>query len=255
LSVFFWAGVVLVFLLLPSIYLFMWSVMGTGTVGILGHPTSRWFVQIVRDPGWWKSFGYSIVLALLSSTLSLVSCLLYFYFSIWRKRAYQAVGYGLLVGPLVLPTVVYALALRIAFSSHGSPEYLPLVLGHIALLYPVQYFILESGNELLKTEWIYASATLGASHSETITRVLWPVLRTPISLAFGIGLLFSFDEVVVAVFVIDSATATVPKKMWDSINRQMDPTPAVIATLLFLLTVMTVILAWLNTRRRRGPEA
>jgi len=154
------------------------------------------------------------------------------------------------MGPLFLPSVVYALALRLTFNANGWPELVPLLVGNVILLFPVQYLLLESANELIKIEWVFGAASMGASHSEILWRIVRPVLRKVLLSSFGIGFLLSFDETVVAVFVIDSANATVPKRMWDAISRDMDPSPAVMSVLVLLCASATSILYCLLSRRR-----
>ena len=244
------AGLLLIFVSLPSAYLFLWSVKGTSNVGVLGPFTLHWYSVVFHNPDWGYAAGYSILIALVSSTLSLSSTLMYFYFSIWHRRIYQSFGYLLLVGPLFFPTIVYGLALRIAFNSHGFPEWLPLIVGHTILMFPILYFLLESSNEFIQIEWIFSSVTMGASHWETIRYVVAPLLKRQILTAFGIGILLSFDEIVIASAVIDGSRVTIPKKMWDVVNRDMDPTPAVIATLV-LATTMLILVVFRTSQRLR----
>ena len=242
---------VVLLLCLPSMYVIIWSIFGTSTVGILGDFTFRWFKVILTSYDWLKSFLYSIVLAISSSFIATITAVLYFYFSIWYRRIYQTVGYILFLGPLFFPTVVYALALKITFGLLITSEWIQLAIGHITLLLPILYFLIESSNELIKIEWIYGSAIMGSSHREILLHIVYPILKKPISITFGVGILFSFDEIVLASLIIDSANTTVPKRMWDTINRQMDPTPAVIATILLFLSGIIIIFKSLRKKSNK----
>jgi len=247
--------VVLLFLLLPSVYVIVWSVKGTSTVGTLGVFSTKWFALIFESTDWRDSFVYSVFIAFVSSSVATISALLYFYFSLLYRRAYQFLGFILCLGPIFFPSVVYALSLRVTFGSFGSPEWLPLIVGHISLLMPIQYFLIESSNELIKIEWIYGAATMGSTHREVLREIVFPLLSKPIFIAFGIGLLFSFDEIVIASLIIDSANSTIPKRMWDTINRQMDPTPAVVATVILLLSVILIFGFYVVGRKKRMLRA
>ena len=228
------------FLCLPSLYVIIWSFFGTSTIGTLGAFSLRWYEAIFTSRAWIESFAYSTVLAIISSLIATLSAVLYFYFSIWYQRVYQTLGYVLTVVPLFFPSVIYALALKVTFSPIGTPEWLPLVIGHVVLLIPIQYFLIESSNEQIKIEWIQGAATMGATHREIIRQIVFPLLRRPVFISFGIGLLFSFDEIVIASIIIDSSSTTVPKKMWDTINRNMDPTPAVVATVILFVSICVI---------------
>ncbi len=233
-------SLLIAFLSLPSVYILLWSIKGTSNIGEFGAASSRWYSAVFHSPDWIYAIIYSIIVAVVSSSIAVISTLLYFYFSMWHRRAYQSLGFLLLLGPLFFPTIVYALALKIAFNSLGFPEWLPLTIGHTILMFPVLYFLFESSNEFIKIEWVFSAVTMGASHTETILKVFGPLLKRQIITAFGIGLLLSFDEIVVASTIIDGARVTVPKKMWDVVNRDMDPTPAVIATLVLGTTILAI---------------
>jgi ABC-type spermidine/putrescine transport system permease subunit II len=235
--------VIIVFVSLPSVYICVWSFKGTTTVGILGPASYRWYDSVFHNIGWAYAALYSIVVATISSALAVSAGLLYFYFSMWHRRYYQTIGYLTLIGPLFFPAIVYGLALRMTLNSHSCPEWLGLIIGHTLLMLPVLFFLLESSNEFVQIEWIYSSATMGASHWEIIRNILAPLIKRPLLTAFGIGMLMSFDEIVIASAVIDSAHVTVPKKMWDVVNRDMDPTPAVIATLLLAVAFIALVLS------------
>jgi len=231
-----------IFVSLPTLYLVIWSVKGTSNVGTFGSFTTQWYSLILSSKQWRWAFLYSIIVALVSSSISVISALLYFYYSMWFRNIYQSVGYLLLIGPLLFPTIIYGLALRTILNANGFPELSSLIIGHTMLMFPVQYFLLESSNESVRIEWIFSAATMGAGHREIIWRILRPVLRGPILVSFAIGFLISFDEIVIATFVIDSASVTIPKRMWDAINYNMDPSPAVVGTLILLFSLSSIIL-------------
>jgi ABC-type spermidine/putrescine transport system permease subunit II len=233
---------VVVFLGLPSVYVVMWSLFGTSSVGQLGAFSLRWYGGVLGNRDWLTSITYSLVLAGASASISLLCAVLYFYYGLWFKRTYQTIGYLMLSGPLLFPLIVYGLSLRMTFNASGTPEWVALLLGHTALAFPIQYLLLESYNEAVRLEWVWSAATMGGSHREILWKTLIPNMAGPLFLAFGMGFLFSFDEIVVATFVIDSALATVPKRLWDSINRSMDPVPAVIGTLMLGVTIALIII-------------
>jgi len=61
----------------------------------------------------------------------------------------------------------------------------------------------------------------------------------------------SFDEIVVAIFIAGTRTVTLPKRMWDSLVFEMEPTLPAISTLIVLATLLACVAAgW--TRRAAG---
>jgi len=50
----------------------------------------------------------------------------------------------------------------------------------------------------------------------------------------------SFDEVIIAIFLAGRRTATLPKRMWDSVLLETDPTIAAISPMLIFLTIVVL---------------
>jgi putative spermidine/putrescine transport system permease protein len=67
----------------------------------------------------------------------------------------------------------------------------------------------------------------------------------------------SFDETVVALFVSGRESETLPRKMFDSMRSQADPTIAVVSTLMFAAVAVLVLapVLWRTISRRRSESA
>ena len=61
----------------------------------------------------------------------------------------------------------------------------------------------------------------------------------------------SWDELVVVIFIGGRALFTLPRRMWDGINDNLDPVIAVVATGMILFTLL-VLTAELSLRRGRA---
>ena len=56
----------------------------------------------------------------------------------------------------------------------------------------------------------------------------------------------SFDEVIIAIFLSGRNTTTLPKRMWDSVLLETDPTISAVSSLLIARTVVTILIATLR---------
>jgi len=65
--------------------------------------------------------------------------------------------------------------------------------------------------------------------------------------------LLSFDEVVLAIFLGGPTTTTLPKRMWESVRYEIDPTLTAISTLLVIVPI--VILSGVAVVRRSFAAA
>ena len=59
----------------------------------------------------------------------------------------------------------------------------------------------------------------------------------------------SFDELIVALFVSGSGAVTLPRKMWDSLRQEIDPTIAAVSTILITLSIVILLVAELLRQR------
>lgn len=56
----------------------------------------------------------------------------------------------------------------------------------------------------------------------------------------------------IALFVAGTRTVTLPKRMWDGIRYEIDPTVSAVSTLIVLFTSILVVLAFRFSPRRTG---
>jgi putative spermidine/putrescine transport system permease protein len=73
--------------------------------------------------------------------------------------------------------------------------------------------------------------------------VTLPGIAPAVGSAAAFAFLVSFDEVVLAVFLGGPDATTLPKRMWESMRFEIDPTLTAISTLLTLVAVLVLALA------------
>jgi putative spermidine/putrescine transport system permease protein len=84
-----------------------------------------------------------------------------------------------------------------------------------------------------------AAEGLGASRLQALRRVTLPILRPSLVSAGLLAFISSFDEVVVALF-LSGARMTLPKKMFDNVLMEIDPTIAAVSVMQILLVGMVL---------------
>ena len=81
-----------------------------------------------------------------------------------------------------------------------------------------------------------AAMNLGATPWRTFWQVTFPIIRPGVLAGALFAFISSFDELVVALFVSGTSAVTLPRKMWESIRFEIDPTIAAVSTILVVLT-------------------
>jgi putative spermidine/putrescine transport system permease protein len=176
----------------------------------------------------------------------------------------------LILSPLVIPVIITAVALFMFFSRFmrfmiGSvvsvgPVELPLgfVVAHTILALPYVVVIVSATLRGIDPILEQAAMSLGASRLTTLRRTVLPLMAPGIAAAAFFAFLTSFDELIIALFLSTPRVMTLPKRMWDGIRFEVDPTIAAVSTLLVFLTVLllsVLVLAQrylLHGQRRAG---
>jgi putative spermidine/putrescine transport system permease protein len=92
------------------------------------------------------------------------------------------------------------------------------------------------------------ACSLGASWFRMFRSILVPNLLPSVFAAWIFAFIISFDEVIVTIFIA-GAYDTIPKRMFNELILQVNPTITAIATLLIALSVVTIgLVAWLMRR-------
>src|SRR5262249_1354430 len=128
------------------------------------------------------------------------------------------------------------------------PLPLGLVTAHCILAVPFVVTILGANFHGLDRAVEYAAQSLGAGRLTVLCRVVLPLMAPGIAASVFFAFLTSFDEIIIAIFLSTPAVATLPKRMWDAVRFEVDPTIAAISPLLVMLTVVALGVAAASQR-------
>jgi putative spermidine/putrescine transport system permease protein len=150
----------------------------------------------------------------------------------------------LLVSPALVPAIVIALGLYLYFAILGlNGTTFGLVLAHAVQVLPFVVIAIGAGLRDVDPTLERAATIMGAGTWHVLRRVTLPLLRSAIAAAALFAFLISFDEVVIAYFVTNTATMTLPVKMYSSLQFQVSPVIAAVSSLLTLLSLVICIAA------------
>ena len=148
----------------------------------------------------------------------------------------------LALAPIIVPTIILSVALYGVFAKLKLiGAWYGLVLAHTVLALPFVVLVMAAGLRDFDRSLEQAAAGLGASRWRTLSRVTLPLLRPSLVSAGLLAFISSFDEVVVALFLA-GANMTLPKKMFDNILMEIDPTIASVSVIQILLVSIVMVL-------------
>lgn len=247
-------GLTVLALVGPMLVVFPQSFAGEASIVFPPESWStRWYENFFGDPIWTDSLVRSLGVGIVSTALATVLGCAAALALVRGAFPGKALVAALLVTPMILPLVVFAVGVYAVFLDWrlvGSFE--GFVLAHTALAVPLVVVIVGAGLRSFDTRLEDAAASLGAGRLKAMATVTLPVLLPSIGTAALFAFLTSFDEVLASVFISSPTVSTLPVEMYRTVQRGADPTIAAAASLILVATVALMLGAW---RLRRFAHA
>ena len=248
------AGVVLGFLLLPLVFIVPASFSASAYMEFPPRGFSlHWYRTYFASRAWIEPTLLSVRVALVTMVLStVVGTLAAFGLVRGRFRGRRALEFFLL-SPMIVPVIVFAIGCYFVFSwvkLIDTPA--ALYLSHSIVATPLVVIIVGSALRTFDRTVEQAARSLGAGYARALWYVTIPLLRPAILSAAAFAFLTSFDEVVLSVFLGGPAATTLPKRMWDNVRHEIDPTITAVASILIAGSIVVLTLAEL-LRRAAAP--
>jgi ABC-type spermidine/putrescine transport system permease subunit II len=202
----------------------------------------QWYERYFADPQWIDATIRSLQIGLATAVLALVVGVpLSFSLARGKFPARQLLD-RLTMAPIVVPTIVFSVAIYGLFAQMKLiGEWYGLALAHTVLSLPFVVLVMIAGLRDFDRALEQAAEGLGASRLQTLRRITLPILRPSLISAGLLAFISSFDEVVVALFLA-GARMTLPKKMFDNILIEIDPTIAAVSVMQILLVAIVLFL-------------
>lgn len=248
-------ALVFTFLLLPLLIVFPLSF---SSAQFLQFPPPgfswQWYGRYLEDPLWIQATVRSFEIAGATVLLSLFIGLPLTFSLVRGRFPGRLVLDRLMVAPMIVPTIVTSIAVYGVFARLGLVgTWYGLALAHTLLAMPFVLIVCGAGLRGLDRTLEQAAEGLGADRWIVLRRVILPQMGPSLVSAALLAFITSFDEVVVAIFLAGSQM-TLPKKMFDNIRMEIDPTIAAVSVLqIVLIAASLAVVTVLN--RGRHPIA
>ena len=219
-----------------------------------GEISFRHYLNLFTSEAWLSSILDSAVVAVSASAIA-VTCGTLCAIGCWRlaNRATNFVRM-LMLTPIIVPPIVHALGFYQVWVEIGLIDtYLGVILAHALIGMPFVVITVSTSLANFDVRLEQAARNLGASLSQTVRKVIVPCIMPGEISGGDFAFIMSWDEIVVVLFITSRAVYTLPRKMWDGIQENYDPTIAAVATALILLTFAVVFSSVMI--RQRGAKA
>jgi putative spermidine/putrescine transport system permease protein len=236
--------VLFVYIALPTLFVFPLALTGGDVLTFPPQGLSFIHVKnVAADPMWREAFSTSIQVAIMAAVMAAVlgTALA----AVIPRRGWLRLSLEATVAlPLVIPPVVLAVAW---FGPWSSLQMLYTPLGvavtHAFLGLPFVYLNVAGAINSMDPQLPLAARSLGARPAVVFARITFPLVLPGIIAGVVLTLIFSFDELILALFLGGGAVATLPVSMWGQIQYVTSPDIAAVAMIATTLTISAVALA------------
>jgi ABC-type spermidine/putrescine transport system permease subunit II len=212
----------------------------------------RWYHDFFASEQWTGALVNSIVIALgttvIATSAGILAAWAFERFPIPFKDGW----YLLIMLPLFMPGVVLGLGVAIAFggaviggySIYGSREL--VMIAHSLWAMPLVFMLMEATFRTIDHRILEASYDLGGRPIRTFFEIVMPLVSTGVISSALFAFVISLNEFVMALFLTNRDTQTLPVLMWLSLRSAGTPRLAVASVILALavFACLTLIMLW-----------
>lgn len=210
----------------------------------------RWYTTYFNDPTWIGATVLSFKVALLASALATLVGTLAVVGLERHNVPYKSALQGLISSPIIVPHIFVALgvfifAVRIGLDNSA----LALAGAHATIALPFVILMVGAALRQIDPTLERAARVLGANPLQSFLVGTLPGLLPSIVAATVFSFFVSFDELIIAQFLI-SGRETLPMRIWADLRLELNPTISAVSTLLMVVTI--VGMSGVEVLRRRG---
>ncbi len=213
------------FLFVPLLVIVMYSFWDSeGGLTQKGGVSMRWYKELFTESGnLWMSIVYSAIVAVVSALLSTIIGSLAAIGNSWYKflgRGYiQTVSFL----PMVLPEVIMGVSLLIFLTGAGMDMGLTsIIIAHTTFCLPFVYLMVSARVDEFDYSIIEAAHDLGASESQTLTKVIIPAIFPGIMSGFMMSITLSIEDFVIT-SLVNGNVVTLPIYVMNQVKTGVSP--------------------------------
>ena len=237
-----YACLIYLFLYLPIFVVIAFSFNSSKMNIVFEHFTVEWYFKMFDNRQLMQSFVNTIIVAGISTVLSVIIgtlCALGLYKFEFRLK--NVISSSLYI-PIVIPELVFAIALLAFFSSLNIPMSMAtLVIAHVTFSMPFVVITVRARLAGFDHSIEEAARDLGANGLRTFWRVTLPMISPGVISGGMLALTMSLDDVVVSFFTAGPESTTLPLKILGMVRKGVSPDVNALSTLMIVGTIAILL--------------
>lgn len=240
-------GLVFVYLVMPNFIVIPISFSGSRFLEFPPKEYSlQWYRNYFQSDEWVAATITSFEVAILVTFFAIILGGLAAYGLVRGRFPGKNLINSFVISPMVAPLLVTAVAVYNLYAQMKlTGTIIGFVCAHTVMALPFVVIVMTANIRGINVEVEYAAMSLGAGRLTMLRRIVLPMAMPGIIAAGLFAFLISFDELIIALFISSPTLSTLPKKLWDGIRTEINPTIAAVSTLLIFISVTILLLAGL----------
>ena len=239
-TMYFLGGLVCVFLIAPIVIVFPMSLSASPFLEFPPQEYSlRWYESFFSDNRWLRGLWNSLIAAAVTIAISLPIGTLAAVGVNEMKRKTRLWLETLFILPMVIPVIIFAISLFYFIAPlRLNNSAVTLGIAHSVLAMPFVFLTVSASLKNFNKNLELAAYSLGASWKTMFWRIMLPSITPGIIAGAIFAFIQSFDDVILALFLTNIKSRTLPRIMFEGVAHEIDPTIVAISGLLITLTVL-----------------
>jgi ABC-type spermidine/putrescine transport system permease subunit II len=218
-----------------------------------------WYAEFAASPQWTGALVNSLIIACGTALISTVAGVAAAYAYTRHTLRFSNLLYLLLMLPLFMPGIVLGLGVAFTFSRFSIGGYslfgshLLVMIAHSLWAMPLVFLLMEAVFRMIDRRVIEAAYDLGCAPLRTFFEIEVPMISTGLISSLLFAFVISLNEFVMALFLTDRDTQTLPVLMWLSLRSAATPQIAVASVVLSLsvFACLSLIMVWYVRQLRK----
>jgi spermidine/putrescine transport system permease protein len=243
----------LVILYAPLIIVMIYSFNDSPSITVWKGFSFVWYEEVFTGPeaerfkqATVNSLIIAVSAAITSTVIATASAL-----AMIRGRRFrgQAMTFGLINLPLMVPEIVTAVATLIFFASIGFDRgILSILLAHIVFCIPFAYLPIAARLQGIANVYEQVARDLYATPGQTFRLILFPMMLPGILSGFLLAFIISLDDFIITNFVKGAGVETLPTAIFGAVKQGIKPNIMAISTLMLVASFLLVTIAYFISR-------
>ena len=246
------AVIVFGFLYIPLAFVVGYSFNSNRVVTVWKGFSLEWYADVLGNDDIQRAVINSLRVASISTVLSVILATGLAIGLLRMARAGKTFAWSLIMAPLVIPEIVFAIGTLALFVQIRFPLGVDAItLAHTAFCIPFALLPIRARLRSVDLAVYEAAADLGANEWVIFRRITLPLLAPGIIAGALLAFIISLDDFIVSYFLAGAGGTTLPVYIFGMIRNAITPGVNALSTLLLLASVLIVTVSYIIARRKR----